>query len=78
MQKASETISQVQQTAIVALQKASVVEAGIVQLCNEMERAIQVQLQALGGVSDTKISTIVQDLSANLSSMVTQSQEQVI
>lgn len=43
-----------------------------------MEKVIQAQLQAIGDVTDMKITIVVQELSVNLSFLVTQSQEQVI
>ena len=78
VQQTSETITQTQQVASVTLQKASEAATKTTQLCGDMERAIQAQLQEIGGVTDAKISSIVQELAGRLSAMVTHSQSEVI
>lgn len=65
-------MTQAQQVAAVALEKASAVEVGMVQLRSKMEWAIQAQLPTLR-VTDAKIAIVIQELSVCLSSMVTQS-----
>lgn len=78
VQQMSETITQTQQVALVALQKASEAVAKTTQLRGDMERAIQAQLQEIGCIMDAKIMSVVQELSGRLSAMVTQSHSEII
>ena len=49
-----------------------------VQLRSEVERAIQAQLQEISGVTDAKISAVVQEVMQQLSTHMSQSQEEVV
>ena len=61
-----------------ALKKAGEIAAENVQLRSEVERAIQGQLQEVSGVTDAKIAAVVQEVTQQLSTHMSQSQEEVV
>ena len=80
-QKATEVAAENVQARIAAetaLKKAGEIAAENVQLRSEVERAIQVQLQEVSGVTDAKISAVVQEVTQQLSTLMPQSQEEVV
>ena len=78
VKRAAEEVTQARFTAAAAMEKASAVEMGTVQMRSEIAKTIQDQLRAVEGVTDTKIATLVSELSSRLSGMVTQSREEPI
>ena len=80
-QKATEVAAENVQARIAAktaLKKAGEIAAENVQLRSEVERAIQAQLQEFSGVTDAKIAAIVQEVTQQLSTHMSQSQEEVV
>ena len=55
-----------------ALKKAREIAAENVQLRSEVERAIQAQLQEVSGVTDAKIAVVVQEVTQQLSTHMSQ------
>ena len=60
------------------MKKAGEIAAENVQLRSEVERAIQAQLQEVSGVKDAKIAYAVQEVTQQLSTHMSQSQEEVV
>ena len=80
-QKATEVAAENVQARIAAetaLKKAGEIAAENVQLRSEVERAIQAQLQEVSGVTDAKIAAVVQEVTQQLSTHMSQSQEEVV
>ena len=61
-----------------ALKQASEIATENVKLRSEVERAIQAYLQAVSGVTDAKIASAVQEVTQQLSTLMSQPQEEVV